>query len=226
MKIIPAMSIKHSRVAVVEGNQYRFLRNSEGQYPDPINLVKEQNFHGEEVFILDIDGLERNAPDLGTVKSIASFKDVWLDAGIEDANSMMDAFVSDASKVVMGTICMRSLDELRHALEISDNVIFSIGYDGGVVSPDRKISGVGLDELLAGLKDVPDLKTGLFFDLGGIRDGRAPDMELIARMMPCFSEVFVSGHLVKKDIAKLEGIGVAGVIEDFRKMGELRDEGA
>jgi uncharacterized protein related to proFAR isomerase len=226
MRLIPAISIKGGHVATVRNGRYAYLKNSEGQYRSPTKLVRGLKSPGEEVFILDIDGLERNSPDLDTVKRIAAFKDVWLDAGIGDADSMMDAFVSDASRVVMGTICMQSLDELGQALAISDNVIFSIGFDHGVVSPDPEVNGTSPEMLMAALGDIPNLKIGLFFDLGGIRDGTASDLSVISGLPARFEEFYFSGHVKRGDIAALENLGVTGIIMDFRNLEDILDEGA
>ena len=225
MKLIPALSIKEGRVAIVEDGNYVFLRNVEGQFRNPVNLIREWKFSGEEVFVLDIDGLERNSPDLDTVKRIAAYKDVWLDAGVDDADSMMDLFVSDASRVVMGTICLESLVELEKALDISENIIISVGYDGGVVSPDPSIAGLTLEEIMEKLGKIENLRNGMLFDLGGIRDGKRMDLETISKIAGQFKEFYVAGHINREDIPALEDAGISGAIIDFRKMEDMLDEG-
>ena len=224
MKLIPAISIKDGRVAVADNGAYRYLKNAAGQYRSPVNLLREMDFPGEEVFVLDIDGLERNTPDLALVKRMAAHEDVWLDAGAGDADSMMDLFVSDATKVVMGTICMGSLEELGRALDISDNVIFSMGYDGGIISPDQRISGIGLEQMARELEGVGDVKAAMLFDLGGIKNRRGVDVGAIASIIGRFEEFYVSGHVSEEDIGALEAAGVHGIIMDFRTLEAHYDE--
>jgi uncharacterized protein related to proFAR isomerase len=218
MKLIPAISIKDSHVAIVENGQYTYLRNSDGLFRSPVNLVKELELLVGEVFILDIDGLEKNSPDLDTVKRIAAFRDVWLDAGTIDAESMMDLFVSDASRVVMGTLTLESLDELRKALEISENIIFSIAYDKGIVSPDTRISGMDIETLLKEIGEFPKLQTGMLFDLGGLRDRTPPDPSIISKIAGHFEEFYVSGYMPDISVDALKDSGVSGLIIDFRTM--------
>jgi uncharacterized protein related to proFAR isomerase len=218
MKLIPAISIKGGQVAIVENGQYTFLRGSDGLFRSPVNLVRELDLLVGEVFILDIDGLEKNSPDLGTVKRIAAFRDVWLDAGTADADSMMDLFVSDASRVVMGTLTLESLDELRKALEISENIIFSIAYDHGIVSPNPRVAGMDLDAFLKEIDDFPTLQTGMLFDLGGLRDSTPPDTEVISKLAGHFKEFYVSGHMTDANVDALQDYGVSGLIIDFRAM--------
>ena len=218
MKLIPAISIKDGHVAMVENGQYTYLKNSDGQFRSPVNLVRELELLVGEVFILDIDGLEKNSPDLDTVKRIAAYRDVWLDAGTIDAESMMDLFVSDASRVVMGTLTLESLDELRKGLEISENIIFSIAYDKGIVSPDPQVSGMDIDNFLKRISEFPGLKTGMLFDLGGLRDRTPPDPNIISKIGGHFEEFYVSGHMPDANVDTLKDSGVSGLIIDFRTM--------
>jgi uncharacterized protein related to proFAR isomerase len=218
MKLIPAISIKGGHVATVENGQYSYLKNADGQFRSPVNLVKELDLLVGEVFILDIDGLEKNNPDLETVKRIAAFRDVWLDAGTTDAESMMDLFVSDASRVVMGTLTLDSLDELRMGLEMSENIIFSIAYDRGIVSPNPSVSGIDIETLLKEIGEFPTLQTGMLFDLGGLRDRTPPDPDIVSKFAGHFKEFYVSGHIPGTIIDALENSGVSGLIIDFRTM--------
>lgn len=224
MKFIPAVSIKGGHVAIAQGGTYRFLRNDDGLFRSPVNLIREMNFPGEEIFILDIDGLERNSPDLETVKRIAAHRDTWLDAGTPDSESMMDLFVSDATKVVLSTLTLTSLGELRKSLEMSDNIIFSVAYDSGVVSPDPRLSGMGLGALIRELGDLSSLRAGMLFDLGSLRDGKPVATEPVSALAGFFEELYVSGYATAQDAEALGQAGAAGLIVDFRRLGELTHE--
>ena len=226
MKYIPAISIKGGHVAIAEKGAYSFLRNENGQFRNPINLIKEMDFSEEEIFILDIDGLERNSPDLDTVKHMATFRDIWLDAGTPDYESMMDLFISGASRVVLSTLSVISLEELRKALDMSENIIFSIAYDGSVVSSYPAIAGMSLDALMIELKEINKLKLGMLFDLGSLRDRIPPDIDTITRIAPFFDEFYVSGYLTEKEADALANSGVTGLIIDYRTLGGMHNDRA
>ncbi|MDD4307665.1 MAG: HisA/HisF-related TIM barrel protein [Thermoplasmata archaeon] len=224
MKLIPAVSIMDGRVVVADGGTYQYVRNAEGQYRSPVNLIRETALPGEEMFILDIDGLERNSPNLDMVKKLAAQRSIWLDAGTPDSDSMMDLFVSDVSRVVLSTLTLDSLDELTSALEISDNVIFSVAYDSGVLSPNPSISGMGLHELLAKLKGLTNLKAAMLFDLGSLRDKKPIDRNAIAEVAGHFDELYVSGWFEPQELDNLSSAGVSGYIVDFRKLEGMQNE--
>ncbi len=219
MKLIPAISIIGGHVAVVDRKCYTGLRNEEGQFRNPVNVLKDVS--GEEVFILDVDGIEGRMPDLRTVKRIAAFKDVWLDAGARDADSMMDLFVSGAVRVVLGTLSLESLAELHAALDISEDIILSLYYDRGIVSPDPRLNKMSLDDFIIELEGIHNLSSVLLFDVGGLKDCMPPDLSAVEKLTAAFGEVYVSGHIDREHMKNLEGTGVAGLIEDFRKLEDL-----
>ena len=214
MKLIPAMTILHRRVAIVENGRYEYLQNSEGQFRSPTKLVQE--FDSNEVFVLDIDGLERSSPNLSTIRKIAAYKDIWLDAGTQDVEDMMDLFVSDASQVIFGTKSLRNISELEEATELSEKIILSIDYHDKIISPDREISGMSVDKLVNAVKDFQGLNTAILMDLGSQKDKTPVDMGHIANMVNGFSEVYVSAHVIPEDFSNLEDAGVKGIIWDFR----------
>ena len=214
MKLIPAMTIMHRKIAIVEDGKYEYLRNNGGQFRSPSNLVQELD--SDEIFILDIDGLERSSPNLSTIKKIAAYKDVWLDAGAQDIEDMMDHFVSDAAQVVFGTKSLRNLRELEEAAELSEKIIFSIDYHGKIISPDREIADMSIEQLVDAVKDFEGLNTAILMDLGSHRDKTPIDLNHITSMVGAFSEVYVSAHVIPEDYQALEDAGVSGIIRDFR----------
>lgn len=216
MKIIPAISIMHNHIAVVERGRYEYLRTQNGLLRSPVNVIQELS--GDVIFILDIDGLERSSPNMNTIKKIAAYKETWLDAGTQDVNDMMDLFVNDAEYVVMGTKSLHSLDELAEAAELSDKVIFSIDYDDGIISPDYGISEMSIEKLAEIIKCFKGLDTVIFMDLGSHRNKTPVDLNIIASLTKLFKNVYVSAHVIPDDYTFLEEAGVAGLIRDFRTL--------
>ncbi len=219
MKLMPAISIKQRRVAIVEDGHYEFLKNREGQFRKPTNLLQE--LKSDTIYVLDIDGLERSSPNMATIKNMAAFKDIWLDAGTQDIEDMMDLFVNDASEVVFGTKTLTSLEELEEAAELSERIIFSLDYNDEILSPNKEISKMSLDELCSRVSGFKGLDTAILMDLGSIKDGTPADLGMIRAMANHFQTLFVSAHVVADDLDAIEGAGAAGMIVDFRTLKEL-----
>ncbi len=185
----------------------------------PVNVVQE--LPGDEIFLFDIDGMERSSPNLGTIKKIAAYKDIWLDAGTEDVHDMMDLFVNDAEYVVIGTKSLHSLDVLEEAAELSDKIIFSIDYDDGIISPDYDVSKMNIEQLAEAVRKFKDLDTMIFMDLGSHRNKTPVDLNVIAGLTKLFKNVYVSAHVIPDDYSFLEEAGVAGLIRDFRSIEKI-----
>ena len=217
MKLIPAMSILHGRIAIVNGGRYEYLQNSEGEFRNPVKLARE--LPGDEIFIMDIDGLERSSPNLKTIKKIAAFKDIWLDAGSQDSEDMMDLFVSDAAEVVLGTKALESLEELRDAAEMSAQIIFSIDYDGRILSPVDEINSMDISGIIDAVKDFR-IDTVILMDLGSHRDKTPVDLGIIRQLADAFEDVYISAYTIRDDYDALEEAGVKGIIRDFRTIQE------
>lgn len=210
---------------MAEGGHYTYLRTQDGLYRSPVGLVGDAGFPEGDVFVLDLDGLERDSPDLGTVRRIAARRDVWLEAGTADADAMMDLFVSDASKVVLGTLTLRTMDVLADALQMSEDVVFSIAWDGAVLGADPEVAGRGAGPVLDKVAGL-GLRDGILMDLGSIRNRTAVDLAAVSALSPGFERLYVSGHVTGQDMGALEAAGAAGAIIDFRTLGGILDERA
>jgi uncharacterized protein related to proFAR isomerase len=179
--------------------------------------MKESPFGGDQVFVLDIGGIESNKPDLDLIKKLSQHKEVWLDSGSGNTGNIMDLFVSGASRVVVGTKSIGNLETLSEAIHLSENIIFSIDYDKGVVSglADQKYKD--LDTLIQEAR-TRGVQIALLFDLRGSAEKTSPDLSIASKIAKAFGESYVAGHIAKEHIGQLKDAGLTGAIVDFRAM--------
>jgi uncharacterized protein related to proFAR isomerase len=214
MRVIPAVSISQGGVLVVDEGEYRFLKGKEGK---PVELAKELRFSHEIVFILDIDGIERNSPDLNLIRRMSGLVELWVDAGTLTSNGAMDMLVAGASKVVMGTKSILGMVHLGRAVELSENIIFSVDYDRGVLAAEPAMAEMATELLLNSALEM-NVRTALLFDLGGVRDRSQPPLDILRAMVRKFDEVYVAGFVKHETLGSLGGLGLAGVVMDFRSV--------
>jgi len=219
MDIIPAFSIHYGRLVVVEDGEYILLNDATGTETDPVELAKELRVDHERAFVLDIDGLERNSPDLEMINKLSAFVDVWLDAGTLTHGGATDLLIAGASVVVMGTKSILNLDELEDAFELSENILFSLDYDGGVLSANSDMMAMGTRRLLEEVRNI-GVNKAMLFDLGGIKNKQTPDLGVMQMVVDVFDEAYVAGFIRPDDIEHLENIGLKSVIMDFRSVKE------
>lgn len=215
MKLIPAVSIMSGRVVEAERGQYKFHKNKEGKFRSVSNLIQE--LKSAEVFVLDIDGIEANRPDLGLITSMSKYKDVWADTGAMTSGGISDVLISGAEKAVAGTKALLSMEHLAESVDLSDNIIFSLDWDGRTIAADKKIGSMPIDELLSAVHSV-GIKTIMLFDLGGIRDKSPPASDILAKLVGKFEDCYVAGHVKPDAIPNLENAGVKGAMIDFRSL--------
>ena len=222
MKLIPAISVMHGRIVVVDGGRYEYLRTPDGKFRNLVNAIQE--LQGGDIFVLDIDGLERSSPNLGLIKKIAAYKNVWMDAGIQDIEDMMDLFVNDAEYAIIGTKSIKNLDEPEQAAELSDKVIFSIDYDDGIISPDRDVAEMTIRQIAETVRGFRGLHTVIFMDLGSHRNKSKIDINAAISLTEYFRDVYVSASLTDDDENALNDAGIKGIIRDFRMIGDDKYE--
>jgi len=218
MKLIPAVSIMSGRVVEAERGQYVFHKNENGKFRSATNLVQE--LKSEEIFVLDIDGIEANRPDLSLITSMSKYKDLWVDAGAMTCGGLSDIIISGAARAVAGTKSIMGLDSLAESVELSENIIFSLDWDGRTIAADKNIGSMSIDELLASVSKI-GIKTIMLFDLGGLRDKRQPSGGILAKLVGTFDECYVAGHIKPEIVPELESAGVKGAFIDFRSLGDF-----
>ena len=95
----------------------------------------------ERAFVSDVDGLEKNKPQLDVVQEFCDEIPTMYEGGVRFGSNVIDMLVTGAEKAVIGTATLASLEELRGAFKLSDNIIFKVDYRDGIVSFDPKIAG-------------------------------------------------------------------------------------
>jgi len=112
----------------------------------------------ERVYVTDLDGIQKNKPQLDLVQEICDEIPTVYEGGVRFASNIIDMLITGADKAVVGTSTLASLEDLRGAFKLSENIIFKVDYRDGIVSFDQSVAERGF---LALARDVTDI---------GIRD--------------------------------------------------------
>jgi uncharacterized protein related to proFAR isomerase len=95
----------------------------------------------KKVYVADEDGITRNKPQLDVVREISEEIPTLYEGGVRFSNNVIDMLITGAEKAVIGTTTLSSLDDLRGAFKLSENIIFKVDYRDGIVSFDPAIAG-------------------------------------------------------------------------------------
>ncbi len=138
--MIPIIYIKKKKIVDDNG---RILKVSK----EIGEVVKSLGKEYGEVYLVDIDGLEKNKADLNLYGKL-SHDSLWIDAGPRFLGDLVDLFVAGASKVTIRWKMM-NMQTMREARRICEGKIFlkgenvstiakEIGFDGIVVEKENR----------------------------------------------------------------------------------------
>jgi len=127
MERIPALSIRRKKVVITRGDEYIPVG-------EPVKILRNLEKKGyERFYIVDIEGIERNKMQIEIIDRLASEFTIWLDGGFRDVGVIEDALVLGSEIAVISSKSIRSVDEIRKATELSENLAFSVDYFNGIL---------------------------------------------------------------------------------------------
>ncbi len=160
LEIIPAVNIYKGTLVIRGKNGYEPFKDEEGEAfktQELIDDLKEEGY--KRIYIADINGINRDRPELDMIKNLSTKIELWVDGGSRYADSSIDILIAGAEKVVLSTKTLKNIKELERAFELSHNIIFSIDYDDNIVSPKKEIREMSPVRLMEeaqklGIKDI------------------------------------------------------------------------
>lgn len=163
--------------------------------------------HGK-VLIVDLNGLRNNRPRLDFIRKFEK-KSVWVDAGVRLADVAIDIFIGGAERTILRTETLHSLDELRKAYELSDQLIFQIDvFNGRTIGSDdfvdRDPRGLMGEVSEIGISTCIYLEQGRGEPSPGILHGLPEDFELYV------------GPFLYSDSPRFENTGFKGILVDAK----------
>ena len=108
----------------------------------------------EMLYVSDEDGIERNKPQLDIAREICDEMPMMYEAGIRFGQNVIDVIIAGAEKAVVGTATLASLDELRGAFKLSENIILKADYRDGILGSDPLIGGRAFLDLSRDVLDI------------------------------------------------------------------------
>lgn len=163
--------------------------------------------HGK-VLMVDLNGFRTNRPRLDFIKMFEK-KSIWVDAGVRLADFAIDIFIGGAERTILRTETLNSLDELRKAHELSDQLIFQIDVmDGRIVGSDDFVNRDPRN--LMGVIAEIGIKTCIYLE-----QGRGEPSPSILHGLPEDFELYV-GPFKSSDSVRFENTGFKGILVDAK----------
>jgi phosphoribosylformimino-5-aminoimidazole carboxamide ribotide isomerase len=207
---IPAVSILKKTIVVAQGNKYETL-TIDNKVPDALDLLEIITEKYETIYVTDLSGLINGKPQVEFIHKLAGFCNVWVDAGVINSDNIYDQFVAGAEEVILSSKTINGLIEVARAYELSENLIFQIDYDEGIISQNIQLQSMPVDKLVRELRDI-GIKRIIFADLSRIGSKKRLNAPTITQLLRAGSRLYVGGGVKLNDVSTLRRMGVDGAL--------------
>ncbi len=158
------------------------------------------------LYLADLDGLERNDPQLEYIQELSRDIPLWVDSGVRKADQAIDVIVAGAQKAVLSSAYLRGPRELRRAWRLSSDLVFELETsDVGAASVDASWGMTDPREIIGAARAVG-------FDSVVVSPrGSDPDWGLV-REIAGGGPTWVNGTFQPSDAPRLAEVGASGGI--------------
>lgn len=112
MKIIPLIYMKNRKIHI-----------GEAQNPVTLKEFLKQVENEDKIYILDLDGIEKDEPNLCTYQRLPDSYELWVDFGPRNLGDIMDATMAGATDITLRKKLCPQL-QISEIKEITENNIY------------------------------------------------------------------------------------------------------
>lgn len=170
-----------------------------------IPLEIAENLPYKRLYVADLDGIMKGAPDIKTLEELCKIKHIMIDVGIKNIDDYNRISHLDAD-IIIGSETLQDLETLE-TIKKEAEVVFSIDIkDGELMSPFLPGDP---HESFNILKNQVKKFIVLNISSVGTLSG---DFSFLEKFILPDVEIYYGGGMKKEDIEKLKKMGVSGVL--------------
>jgi phosphoribosylformimino-5-aminoimidazole carboxamide ribonucleotide (ProFAR) isomerase len=183
-------------------------RDASGEPADLFDVIDRLAEQYPRVYVVDLDGIERNRPQLDYLSELARSAELWVDAGARTGDQVIDILVAGARRCVLSSAHLASAREFKRAWKLSPEIVFEMEIRGGRLSAaEPGWAGRPPADVAEEVRAVGPVQFVL-----GFRDGEV-DWALVREVSARLEgAAWVGGTFERSDAARLDGSGAAGGI--------------
>ncbi len=210
LKIIPVLDLMNNQaVSGKSGNRstYTPLNTIYAPNSDPVQIANGLKINGaDEIYIADLDLIEKQGHNLHTIKTVNRVLPVILDCGIKDFDSFK-FYLDFAYKLIIATETIESISEIENIFNTfpKDRIVISVDIKDG------KLYSKNLDMTLEDLKDVlRDLNPNeiILLNISDVGTDKGYDNSFLSIFKEFKDKIIIAGGIKSEDLSYLESIGI------------------
>ena len=210
IKIIPVLDlINNQAVSGKSGNRstYTPLDTIYAPSSDPVQIANGLKINGaSEIYIADLDLIEKQGHNIHTVKTVNNILPVMLDAGIKDFDSFK-FYLDFAYKLIVATETINSVNEIKKifntfpkerivvSVDIKEGELYSTNLDLNILEFKEVLKQINPNEII--LLNISDVGTNKGFDSSFIKYFEDFKDKLI-----------IAGGIKNEDLTYIESLGI------------------
>ncbi|WP_409199387.1 HisA/HisF family protein [Methanobrevibacter sp. DSM 116169] len=214
IEIIPVLDLKDSMAVSGKSglrDTYQILNSIYGQGENPLMIANSLKLNGaDEIYIADLDLLEKDGHNINLIKMISQNNKVILDAGVKNYESFK-FFLDFAYKIIIPTETLESLEDLYKIFNTfpKERIVISVDIK------DNKIFSKNLDMSIDEFKDVlNDLNPNeiILLDISNVGTQNKFNKELLNNFTEFKDKLILGGGITADELDDLESKGIKKVL--------------
>ncbi len=204
--LIPCLLLRKGQVCLPGPDGPLPARRNDGRAFDIFDVIDALTPSYSLLYLADLDGLERNDPQLEYIQELSRDIPLWVDSGVRRADQAIDVIVAGAQRAVLSSAYVRGPRELRRAWRLSTDLVFELEtQEGGTVSAD---AAWGMNDPM----EIVGAARAVGYDAVVVSPrGSDPDWRLVGAIA-AGGPTWVDGTFEPTDAPRLATSGAAGGI--------------
>lgn len=216
VEIIPVMDLMNG-IAVwgKSGNRdsYSPLNTIFANNSNPIAIANSLKIKGfSEIYIADLDLIEKQGHNLDTIKLINTIIPVMLDSGIKNLDSFK-FYLEFAYKFIVATETLESIDELKRIFDTfpKERIVVSIDIKDNELYTKSENFNITIDELIEELLAISPNEI-ILLDISKVGTNSGINKDLIAKFSPLKDNLILGGGITNEDLLAIDELGIKKVL--------------
>lgn len=206
MPVMPALLFERGDVFRAGPQGPEPILDRRGRHVDLLDVIDGLAARHRTVYLVDLGALEGSDPQLDYIQEVSRDVQLWVDAGVRDAEQAMDVIVAGAQKAVLSSARVRGPRELRRAWDLTTNLAFEVEIWEGEMTPvDPEWGTTDPAQLAAAARSLGPREMILSFR------GARRDWSLLSSISS-HGSTWVAGSVEPADAFEIARSGAAGVI--------------
>src|SRR5579863_10363715 len=148
-RMVAALMIRRGQAVTPGPDGPQVLLDEHGRPADVLDLGDRLIAEHGRLYVIDLDGIDRDSPQLYYLQEMSRDGELWVDAGVHSADQAIDVLVAGASRAVLSSSALDSFEEVGRAWALSQDVVIEL--DASSPAPDLRLARWGvLPEVAAG----------------------------------------------------------------------------